>query len=105
MIAPMAAPATFLMVHGNCVSIGCYAMTDPAIEEIYLIAEAAFAGGQAFFRTHIFPFRMTEESLEKHQRSRWTPFWENLKEGYDLFERNRLPPDATVVDGRYEFST
>ena len=26
-----------LMVHGNCVSIGCYAMTDAGIEEIYSV--------------------------------------------------------------------
>ena len=30
-----------LMVHGNRVSIGCFAMTDPKIEEIYTLCHAA----------------------------------------------------------------
>jgi len=41
------------MVHGNCVSIGCYAMTDEKIEEIYAIADASLRNGQSFFRVHI----------------------------------------------------
>jgi hypothetical protein len=36
-----------LMVHGSCVSIGCYAMTDNGIEEIYALADAAFRNGQS----------------------------------------------------------
>ncbi|SVD61889.1 uncharacterized protein METZ01_LOCUS414743, partial [marine metagenome] len=48
-----------LMVHGNCVSIGCYAMTDAGIEEIYSLCDAALTNGQRFFRVHAFPFRMT----------------------------------------------
>ena len=44
-----------LMVHGNCVSIGCYAMTDPLINEIYSLASAALRNGQPFFRVHAFP--------------------------------------------------
>lgn len=91
----------FLMVHGNCVSIGCYAMTDKGIEEIYLLAAAAFSGGQPFFRVHIFPFRMTTENLRLQRRSQWSSFWENLKEGYDLFERYHVPPHASVTGGMY----
>lgn len=37
-----------IMVHGNCVSIGCFAMTDSIIEEIYALADAAFRNGQPF---------------------------------------------------------
>ena len=35
------------MVHGGCKSVGCYAMTDYQMEEIYGLAEEAFEGGQA----------------------------------------------------------
>ena len=95
---------THLMVHGNCVSIGCYAMTDRRIEEIYTLADAALANGQKFFRVHCFPFRMTKERMAKAAQSKspWLPFWENLKEGYDLFERERIPPDASVEGKRYK---
>jgi Flp pilus assembly protein TadD len=48
-----------LMVHGACASIGCYAMTDAAIEEIYTLVERALIGGQGRVPVHAFPFRMT----------------------------------------------
>src|SRR5262249_30825336 len=37
---------SFLMVHGGCRSVGCYAMTDYAMEEIYGLVDEAFKGGQ-----------------------------------------------------------
>jgi murein L,D-transpeptidase YafK len=94
---------SYLMVHGNCVSIGCYAMRDAGIEEIYLLAEAALKNGQAFFRVHAFPFRMTPESMERHKGSEWLDFWQNLKTGYDFFEEHRVPPNVTVVENKYRF--
>ena len=92
-----------LMVHGNCVSIGCYAMTDAKIEEIYALADAALRNGQSFFRVHIFPFRMTGNNMEKHKHSRWHDFWKNLKEGYDIFETEKIPPNVIVRNKRYAF--
>ncbi len=95
----------FLMVHGNCVSIGCYAMTNEKIEEIYALIDAALRGGQSLFRTHIFPFKMTSQNMQKHKDSEWLEFWQNLKEGYDAFENNgHTPPNVEVKDGRYIFN-
>ena len=48
-----------LMVHGDCKSVGCYAMTDAYIEEIYILAREAFNGGQTKFHVQALPFRMT----------------------------------------------
>ena len=95
---------SYIMVHGSNASIGCLAMTDEKIEEIYRLCEAAHDEGQAYFRVHIFPFRMTEENMAAEKNSEWLPFWENLREGYDLFETNGVPPDATVKDLRYHFT-
>ena len=93
-----------LMVHGDCVSIGCYAMTDKQIEEIYALADAALRNGQSFFRVHIFPFRMTMKNMEKYKKSKWYSFWKNLKEGYDFFENNdNIPPNVEVKNKRYVF--
>lgn len=94
-----------LMVHGSCVSIGCFAMTNPGIEEIYLLADAALRAGQPFFRVHVFPFALTDEALEKYKKSRWLSFWENLKEGYEAFERDHVPPDAGVKNKEYVFTS
>lgn len=96
---------SYLMVHGDCVSIGCYAMTDDGIEEIYALAQAALDGQQRFFRVHVFPFRMTAANMEKHTNSDWFSFWNNLRDGYDHFEITGSPPDVTVVDGLYSFGT
>lgn len=95
---------SFLMVHGSCVSIGCYAMTDDGISDIYARVEEAFSHGQKFVRVHIFPFPMTDESLEDYSETRHEDFWRNLKEGWDWFEVNREPPNVIVDDGRYSFS-
>jgi murein L,D-transpeptidase YafK len=91
-----------IMVHGNCVSIGCYAMTDPQIEEIYALADAALRQGQAYFQIDIFPFRLTPENLNRQQTSAWIDFWRNLKIGYDYFEKYHLPPRMRLQNGQYQ---
>jgi murein L,D-transpeptidase YafK len=94
---------SFIMIHGNEVSIGCLAMTDELIEEIYSLCDAALENGQPFFRIHFFPFRMTADRMEKARESEHYAFWENLREGYDLFEWSRIPPETSVRDKRYQF--
>ena len=94
---------SFLMIHGNCVSTGCYAMGDRQIEEIYLLADAALDGGQSFFRVHCFPFRMSPERLKRESGKRWHNFWLNLKQGYDHFEHLKRPPNITNSDTGYLF--
>lgn len=93
-----------IMVHGRCVSIGCFAMTDAAMEELYALADASLRNGQPFFRVHIFPFRMTSHKLDRLRNSVWHPFWQNLQEGYEWFETNGMPPDVGVKNGCYDFA-
>ncbi|RMF39226.1 MAG: 2-dehydro-3-deoxyphosphooctonate aldolase [Alphaproteobacteria bacterium] len=88
---------SFLMVHGNCGSAGCYAMTNPMIEEIYLIAEAALENGQDAFQVHAFPFRMDESAPPGPS----TAFWDSLRPAYRRFEATHVPPRVRVVDGEY----
>ena len=92
-----------LMVHGNRVSIGCFAMTDAKIEEIYCLADAALRNGQKFFRVHSFPFRMTNNNMSKRAGSQWVTFWENLKIGYDVFEQTKQPPNVLVRNMKYVY--
>jgi murein L,D-transpeptidase YafK len=108
-----------VMVHGDCKSVGCFAMTDAGIDEIYPIVAAALAGGQREVPVHIFPFRMTEQAIARESSSSssflafmdtggapkrdWSAFWRNLKQGYDLFERSHTPPVAYACGDRYEF--
>jgi murein L,D-transpeptidase YafK len=90
-----------LMVHGHCVSIGCYAMGDSGIEEIYTLADAALRAGQAAFDVHVFPFRMTDAALASHATHEWYAFWQELKPAYDAFEKTRVPPVIAVRDKHY----
>lgn len=96
---------SFLMVHGDCVSVGCYAMTDPVIEEIYLLVEAALKAGQRHVPVHIFPFRMTDARMARAAanpaHAPWLAFWRDLKPAYDLFETTGRVPRVTLDAGRY----
>ena len=95
---------SFLMVHGGCASIGCYAVTDPAVDEIWRMLTAALSKGQPRFAAHVFPFRMTETNLRLRKGAKWEGFWADLKTGYDLFEQNHIPPVVSVCKRRYVFA-
>jgi hypothetical protein len=92
---------SYILVHGGCSSIGCFAMTNPVMDEIYALSERALREGQDRIDVHVFPFRMTETNLAVHAESRWHGFWLNLKEAYDAFERTRVPPRVGICDRRY----
>src|SRR5258706_4747962 len=72
---------SFLMVHGCCRSVGCYAMTDYKMEEIYGLVEEAFKGGQDKIQLQAFPFRMTTQNLARYADDPNAPFWQVLKMG------------------------
>lgn len=93
-----------LMVHGGCRSVGCYAMTNAQIEEIYGLAHEAFAGGQTAIPLEAFPFRMTEANLARHRDDPNADFWAMLKAGSDAFAATARPPQVAVCDHRYVFS-
>ena len=93
-----------IMIHGKRESIGCFAMTDRIIEEIYTIADRALNAGQPAFHLHIFPFRMTPANLQRHAHSPHFAFWRNILHGYTLFELTHVPPLVTVQNRHYAFS-
>ena len=92
-----------LMVHGDCSSRGCYAMTDEQIQEIYALARESFFGGQKSFQFEAFPFRMTALNMAKHRNNPNFAFWKMLKEGYDNFEATKQAPQVAVCEQRYQF--
>jgi len=90
-----------IFVHGGCRSVGCFAMTNPIMDQIYALAERALHAGQDAIPVHVFPFRMTEANLKRHANTRWYGFWSNLKEGYDTFEATRQTPVVYACNGSY----
>ena len=93
-----------LMVHGDCSSSGCYAMTDDQIGEIFALARELFDGGQRAFQVQAYPFHMTAENMAKHRDNPNIAFWRMLKEGNDHFEVTRQEPKVEVCDKRYVFN-
>jgi murein L,D-transpeptidase YafK len=92
-----------VMVHGDCKSVGCFAMTDGEIAEIFALARETFKGGNRSFQLEIFPFRMTPEALARYARDPNMPFWQNLRTGYDIFELTHRPPSWDVCNKTYVF--
>jgi murein L,D-transpeptidase YafK len=92
-----------LMIHGDCSSRGCYAMTDEQIGEIYSLAREAFLGGQPSFQIQAYPFRMTPRNLAHHRTNPNMAFWKMIKVGNDHFEVSHLEPKVEVCDRHYVF--
>ena len=96
-----------IKIHGMCISGGCFTMGEPQredhqhMEELYTLVKAAHAEGQTQVPVHIFPFPMTAENMALHAHSSWIRFWTMLKPAYDLFERQRIPPQVHVINGEY----
>jgi murein L,D-transpeptidase YafK len=92
-----------LMVHGDCSSRGCYAMTDEQIAEIYSLGRESFFGGQKAFQFQAYPFRMTPVNMAKHRNNPNLAFWKMIKEGYDHFEVTRQEPRVDFCEKKYVF--
>ena len=69
---------SLIMVHGGCASVGCFAMTDAVVDEIWRLVTAALNGGQKRCQVQVYPVRMTEENLVRRQNRPGAPFWRDL---------------------------
>ena len=85
---------SFIMIHGGDDSIGCFAMTDPVIEEIYTMVNEAFNAGTKCIPVQVYPFRMTSERMQAEQESEHIDFWNHLLPGWQYTESKKAPyPD------------
>lgn len=86
---------SFIMVHGDILSIGCFAMTDARIEEIYTMVNEAFKAGEQYVPVQVYPFRMTAERMLKERESEHFEFWQHLLPGWQHTETSCSPyPDS-----------
>lgn len=92
-----------LMVHGDCSSRGCYAMTDEQISEIYALGRESFFGGQNAFQVQAYPFRMTPQNMARYRNNPNMPFWKMIKEGNDHFEVTKQEPKVDFCERKYVF--
>ncbi|MFC2173015.1 murein L,D-transpeptidase family protein [Acidobacteriota bacterium] len=104
-------PGGDIFIHGSCVTIGCIPVTDDKIKEIYIAAVAARSNGQSAIPVHIFPSRLNQDGFDKLQgsfsrRQDLLGFWQELKVGFDYFERHRKLPRMHIdKNGKYLFSS
>lgn len=94
-----------IMVHGSVVSVGCYAMTDPVIEEIYTLVSMAIGHGQTNVPIHCFPFRMKAGRMGRAEKradeAPHVPFWKQLEPAWRFFEETKRLPVITNKNGDY----
>lgn len=101
-------PGNAIYIHGSCVSVGCIPVTDEDIEEIFLIAGYAKAGGEDFIPVHVFPFRYnSRRSLEYFKtiaknNSSLQKFAMQLKDAYDKFEETHQVP-LVLIDRKGDY--
>ncbi len=96
-----------IFIHGGCRTLGCLAVTDDAIKELYWLAVEARNVGQLRIPVHIFPTHLNDFELNRLNRvfdmsGELKTFWSNLRPVYQYFEANRKLPLVGVDDnGRY----
>lgn len=102
------APGNAIMVHGNCVTVGCLPLQDGPIEDLYLAAMMARDSGQETIPIHLFPCRLDDPTCQDRLtglaagRPDLAAFWAGLRPGYDAFAETGAPPVVRANrDGTY----
>jgi len=85
-------PGGDIFIHGDCVSVGCVAITDDLIKEVYWLAVMAKTAGQQKIPVHFFPFQLNNafkwfRFTFKYPEHR--DFWKTLLPGFDYFEQHK----------------
>src|SRR5882757_144619 len=81
-------PGNNIYIHGNCVSVGCIAISDEPIEELYVLATAAKNAGEDFIPVHVFPVRYNVKKSAEYlaemtkDKAQLQQFANNLKEAF-----------------------
>jgi murein L,D-transpeptidase YafK len=84
-------------------------MTDDKIKEIYIYAVQARQAGQLKIPVYIYPFEMTDANMDLYKtkynnNKELLGFWDNLKTGYDKFEKGLEELKCTIdKSGNYLF--
>jgi murein L,D-transpeptidase YafK len=101
-LADSLAPGGDIYIHGSCVTQGCIPITNPQIEELYILTSHARNQGQDFIPVHLFPVRFSNpksmaylERLMKDDAD-LKGFEKTMKQAFDMFEVNRQLPIVSV---------
>ena len=110
LLADSMKPGSEIFIHGSCVTVGCIPITDPQIEELYVLSSYAKSNGQDFIPVHIFPIKYRDAKSAQYLEGVYANdpslkrFETNLRKAYEFFEDNRrLPVVAVSTKGDYVF--
>jgi murein L,D-transpeptidase YafK len=112
-------PGNSILIHGKCVSIGCVALEDDDVAELFLAAHDAYRRGRRPIAVQIFPARLDAQGMARLRREHATrpallEFWSRLQPAFEQLEREGtltriridrrgrylLLPRATIADER-----
>lgn len=101
-------PGGDIFLHGNCVTIGCLPITDDGFKEVYWLAVLARTAGETHLPIEIFPVtdhELDQLASERRPEPQIVEFWQNLKQGFDYFEKYHSPPTVHISrGGKYAFT-
>jgi murein L,D-transpeptidase YafK len=96
-----------ILIHGKCVTIGCFPIGDAAIERLFQLSRNVHKRGRAAILVHAYPTRMTAQgvaylrAIAAGKPKLWR-FWRSLVPIYRFFERHHKPARIKVAqDGYY----
>jgi murein L,D-transpeptidase YafK len=96
-----------IMIHGNCVTIGCIPLQDDPVKDVYLLCLEARNNNNTP-RVEIYPCRFTSENMKilgLNYSEDKNKFWGNIKPAYVYFEENKTPVKFSVnTKGEYVFN-
>jgi murein L,D-transpeptidase YafK len=98
-------PGGDIYIHGSCVTTGCIPVTNPQIEELYILAAWAKSQGQDFIPVHVFPISFNNQRsntyLTKYVKDfpEYSPMVNEFRHAYNYFEKTRQLP-LILVDGK-----
>lgn len=101
-------PGGEIYIHGSCVTVGCIPLTDPLMEDVYIIAAHAKNQGQDFIPVHIFPVRFNvKRSMDylndfMKDKPELIRFVSKLEDAFNYFEKyHKLPIIMINEQGEY----
>jgi murein L,D-transpeptidase YafK len=103
-------PGNDIFIHGGCASVGCIPIKNEPMEEVYILATMAKTAGQDFIPVHIFPVKFNKQVSNNYlntllaKDAAYKKFIENIKPGYEYFEKKRrLPVIMINAKGEYKY--
>ncbi len=101
-------PGGQIFIHGDCVSVGCLAINDEQIEDLYVLSTVAKSNGQEFIPVHIFPGKFNQlksrDAIVKMAKENqgYTPFVLAMQNAFYYFEKERKLP-AILINAKGEY--